>query len=470
MGVSGHLQLVSHPSDANCCGMDKKLTGSRPVAVPARRLARLGQLGSLTAGVAGNMAMNGLAQMGRGQRPVLKDLLLTPRNVGRVADQLAKMRGAAMKIGQLVSMDTGDTLPPELSQIMARLRDDAHFMPPQQLRQVLNTQWPANWLAQFQKFDVRPIAAASIGQVHWVRLKDGRDLAIKVQYPGVAQSIDSDVANVGTLIRLSGLLPKGLDLAPYLEEARKQLHDETDYVREGEQLQRFAALLQDTPHFVVPDLHPDWSSAQILAMTYVPGRPIEDAMSEPQEVRDRIAQRLIALTLRELFEFGVMQTDPNFANYRYQPESGQIVLLDFGAARDIDPVIASQYRRLMRAGLNDDVALLTQIAEDIGFIGQQTDSNHRMQVIAIIRQIFAALKDTLRIDFAETTLPQRLQAQGLALAEGGFVPPPLPIDVLLLQRKFGGIFLLAARLGAKVDVMDLLQHYLSDAPLQAGAV
>ena len=180
----------------------------RALPVPSHRLSRFGRLGGMTAGIAGNMAMGALAQLGQGQRPKARDLLLTPRNITRVAEQLAQMRGAAMKIGQLVSMDSGEVLPPELAQIMARLRDDAHFMPPAQLKQVLNTEWPANWLRAFRKFDVRPIAAASIGQVHRAQLKGGRDLAIKVQYPGVAKSIDADVANVGALMRMSGLLPK----------------------------------------------------------------------------------------------------------------------------------------------------------------------------------------------------------------------------------------------------------------------
>ena len=194
--------------------MSMKPDDRSPLAVPAKRLTRLGQLGAMTAGVAGNMAANGVVQLGRGQRPSMRGLLLTPSNISRVDDQLAKMRGAAMKIGQLMSMDTGDVLPPELAQIMARLRDNAHSMPPAQLKQVLNTEWKERWLADFAKFDVHPIAAASIGQVHRSQLKAGRDMAIKVQYPGVAKSIDSDVANVGVLMRMSGLLPKGFELAP----------------------------------------------------------------------------------------------------------------------------------------------------------------------------------------------------------------------------------------------------------------
>ena len=429
--------------------------------VPASRLSRLGRLGTMTAGVAGNMAIGGIAQLGQGRKPAIRNLLLTPKNINRVAEQLAQMRGAAMKMGQLMSMDTGDMLPPELAQIMARLRDDAHFMPPAQLKSVLNTHWPNNWLGSFKTFNVRPVAAASIGQVHRAQLKDGRDLAIKVQYPGVAKSIDSDVSNVGALMRMSGLLPKGFDLAPYLTEARKQLRQETNYAREADYLARFGALLADAPEFIVPALQADWTTPQILAMTYVDGMPIEDAVGETQQLRDRLATQLIALTLKELFVFGLMQTDPNFANYLYVPETQQIVLLDFGATREIDPIIIDQYRRLMRAGLIDDTDGMMQIINEIGFAGPETKDTHRAQVVRMIGLVFKALHDGPYVDFSSTTLSQQMHTEGMALAETGYVPPPLPIDVLLLQRKFGGVFMLATRLGAKVDVKSLIAPYLA---------
>jgi predicted unusual protein kinase regulating ubiquinone biosynthesis (AarF/ABC1/UbiB family) len=404
----------------------------RALPVPASRVARLGRLSTMTAGIAGNMALNGVAQLGKGQRPTMRDLLLTPRNVTRVADQLAQMRGAAMKIGQLMSMDTGEVLPPELSTIMAKLRDNAHFMPPAQLKEVLNTHWQKNWLSAFQKFDVRPIAAASIGQVHRAHLKDGRELAIKVQYPGVSKSIDSDIANVGALMKMSGLLPKGFDIAPYLEEGRKQLHEETDYLREGTQLAQFGALLAHDPRFTVPQLRQDWSTSHILSMSYVAGKPV-----------------------------GLMQTDPNFANYQYQPETGRIVLLDFGATRQMNKTVAGQYLRLLRAGLDDNTSDLMQIALEIGFIAQDTKPQHQDQIIRMIQMVFASLKAAPLFDFGDRTMSKQMQAEGIKLAEDGFIPPLLPVDVLLLQRKFGGVFLLGATLGAKVDVVGLLETYLT---------
>lgn len=431
---------------------------ARPV--PASRIARLTRLGSMTAGVASNMAVQGLGQLGQGKRPAMRDLLLTPANVRRVTDQLAQMRGAAMKVGQLVSMDSGDFLPPELAEIMARLRSDAHFMPPAQLKKVLNAEWGEGWLRQYEKFDVRPIAAASIGQVHRARLRDGTDLAIKVQYPGVARSIDSDVSNVGALIRMSRLLPRGFELGPYLDEARKQLHEETDYLREAQYLTEFRGLLAGDGRFELPQVRADWTTPNILSMTYVPGVPIEEVADLPQDTRDRMASSLIDLLLRELFEFGVMQTDPNFANYRYDPDTGRIVLLDFGATRRIDPEVVALYRRLFAAGMAQDLGAYPDVLVDLGVLAADTDPAHRDRILNMMEMGFADLRGAPVYDFAASNVPRQMQAEGMALAEDGFVPPPLPIDVLFLQRKFGGVFLLATKLRARVPVAEMLRGHL----------
>jgi len=439
----------------------KDPSDTKALAVPASRLGRMARLGGLTAGVAGNMALNGARQLGRGQRPDMRNLLLTPRNMSRVADELAKMRGAAMKVGQLMSMDTGDLFPPEITDILARLRNDAHFMPPAQLKKVLAEQWHTNWIRDFARFDVRPIAAASIGQVHRAQLKDGRDVAIKVQYPGVARSIDSDVANVGALIKLTGLLPKGFDLDPYLAEAAAQLHEETDYTREAHYQSQFQSLLEATTDVVIPSVHADFSTSSILAMEYVESQSVEDCISLPQSVRDQIATSLFDLMLRELFEFGVMQTDPNFANYRYQPEHAKIVVLDFGATRILSPQIISLYTRLIQAGLDRDAEKLTQIGADLGLFDAQTQDKHRDAMLGMMQSIFDDILESELYDFGETQIPKSLQTQGLALADDGFIPPPLPIDAVFLQRKFAGMFLLAARLQARVRLSDLIVKHLA---------
>ncbi|MEL7126890.1 MAG: AarF/ABC1/UbiB kinase family protein [Pseudomonadota bacterium] len=435
---------------------------SRPASVPQSRLARAGRMGAMAVGVAGNMAVGGLRSLSTGTRPDTRDLLLTPANLRRVADTLAQMRGAAMKMGQLISMDTGDTLPPELADILARLRADADFMPPKQLRQVLNAAWGAGWHTQFKRFDVRPIAAASIGQVHQAWLKDGTHLAIKVQYPGISRSIDSDVANLGRLLRVSGLLPQGFDLAPYLEEARAQLHEEADYTAEAAHLDRFATLLTGAPDFILPRYHAPLSSATVLAMSYVRSAPIEQLAAAAADVRNRAVERLIALMLRELFEFGVMQTDPNFANYRTEAETGRIVLLDFGATREIPDWLAPACRALLQAGMAGDRAGVARQLDAMGLVPDATPDAFKERILGMVDMVFDTLRSHDTLDLATSDLPARLQREGEALARAGFVPAePVPLDLLFVQRKVAGMFLLAARLGATVPVHDLLAPHLA---------
>ena len=328
------------------------MSGDRYRKVPAARLSRLASFGQLAGGIAGGMLAEGARRLAAGERPRVSDLLLTPGNAMRLTEQLSKLRGAAMKLGQMISLDAGDLLPAELTAILARLRDSAHYMPPSQLNQVLIAEWGKDWRKRFARFEATPIAAASIGQVHRAVLPDGRIIAIKVQYPGVAASIDADVDNVATLLRLSSLLPDGLDIAPLLAEAKQQLREEADYLREAEQMRRYGALLAGNPAFIVPAPLPELSSDRILAMDFIPGTPIDTLQAADQPTRDRAMGNLLELVLRELFEFGFMQTDPNFANYRWQAESGRIVLLDFGAARPVPEATIAAYRRLMLAGLD----------------------------------------------------------------------------------------------------------------------
>jgi predicted unusual protein kinase regulating ubiquinone biosynthesis (AarF/ABC1/UbiB family) len=309
------------------------MSDTRYRKVPGSRLSRLAGFGQLAGGLAGGMLAEAARKLTRGERPHLSDLLLTPANALRLTDQLSRLRGAAMKLGQMISLDAGDMLPVELSAILARLRDGAHRMPPAQLNRVLADQWGADWRGRFASFDTTAIAAASIGQVHRAVLHDGRVVAVKVQYPGVADSIDADVDNVATLLRMSGLLPDSLDVRPLLAEAKQQLREEADYGREAEQMRRYGDLLAGDEAFIVPSPVAELSGSKVLVMDFLSGAPIDTLASAPQAVRNKAMAALIGLALRELFSFGFIQTDPNFANYRWQAETGRIVLLDFGAAR-----------------------------------------------------------------------------------------------------------------------------------------
>lgn len=385
---------------------------------------------------------------------------MTPSNAARLTGELAKMRGAAMKVGQMLSMEAADLMPPEFADILASLRSDAHYMPPKQLKAVLIDGLGADFMTRFKRFDVQPLAAASIGQVHRATTVDGRDIALKVQYPGVRDSIDSDMRNVGALIRMSGMMPKGLDIAPMLEEARQQLHQEADYKREAEFLSRFHALLAGEDAFIVPELQDDILCDTILGMRYVKADPIEALADADQDTRDHVATTLIKLVLRELFEFGMMQTDPNFANYRYDRAQRKIVLLDFGATRVFAPEMAGQYRALLRAGMAADRTATRDALIEIGMYDDSIPAHHETLLLDLFDMAMTPLRSTEVYDFGRTDLLGQLRDAGMDMADDrSYVPLP-PVDTLFLQRKIGGMYLLATRLRARVDMHLLLSAYL----------
>jgi predicted unusual protein kinase regulating ubiquinone biosynthesis (AarF/ABC1/UbiB family) len=436
---------------------------ARPI--PGSRLSRLGHFGRLTGGVAGGMLVEAARRLADGERPRMSDLLLTPGNFVRIADRLSHLRGAAMKLGQMISMDAGDLLPPALTEIMARLREDAYRMPPRQLEQVLAGQWGRNWRTRFARFDLAPIAAASIGQVHRAKTHDGRDLAIKVQYPGVRASIDADVDNVATLLRLSGALPRDLDIAPLLEAAKTQLREEADYVREGEQMGLFGRWLAEASDYVVPVLDPEFTTGQVLAMSFVDALPIESLIDAPQGARDAAMRSLLALVLRELFEFGVMQTDPNFANYRYQPAAGRLVLLDFGASRPISRETSLGYRRVLAATMSGDGDRVRQAALAAGFLGPGAIARHGARIDGMIQVAIGKMRGPGAFDFGDREVAAALQGQAMVVAadrEAWHIPPT---DLLFAQRKISGVALLAARMKARVDVRSLFENYVAVDPM-----
>ena len=431
-------------------------------AIPSSRAARLGAFGRLAGGVASGMLGEGARRLARGERPRMRDLVLTPGNVGRLADRLSHLRGAAMKLGQMISMDAGDLLPPELAAILAQLRSQAHRMPPEQLRRVLDSEWGPDWRRRFARFNATPIAAASIGQVHRATLPDGRELAIKVQYPGVRESIDSDVDNVATLLRVSGVLPRELDLAPLLTEAKRQLHEEADYEREAAQMTRFGDWLDGHADYVVPRPLPELTTARVLAMDFIDGIPIEAMADAPQEQRDAAMRDLMALVLREMFEFGAMQTDPNFANYRFQPDTGRLVLLDFGAARDVDPATAQGYRSLLSAGLSGDRDAVHEAARAAGFLGEAAVARHRPLVDRMIDIVVTEMNRPGPFDFGDRGFVEVLREHGMEMAADRSTWHIPPVETLFVQRKVSGTALLAARLEARVDVRKLVRPYLQE--------
>lgn len=429
----------------------------RGVPVPVGRVARLTNFGAMATGIFGAVMAGGARQLASGKRPDLAHLLMTPANAVRFAQSLSQMRGAALKMGQMLSMDTGVVLGPEVTAILASLREDAAPMPPKQLQTTVNAEWGAGWYGRFRRFDLRPFAAASIGQVHRATLPDGRDLAIKVQYPGVRASIDSDIANMASILRLPGLLPHTMNISPLLIEAKQQLHAEADYHAEAAHLIRFGEMLADDARFVVPAFFSDLSTPQVLAMQYIDSQPLDSLNDAPQELRDQMASRLIDLTLRELFDFGMMQTDPNLANYRFIPKTGQIVLLDFGAVQRIAPETTADFRALLNAALDGATGDICSAMLKIGYFTASTPQRD------LIQAMFCAAMEPLRMtspfDFAASDLLERLRDMGLVIGQGRDLAHVPPAATLFLHRKIGGMYLMATKLRARVALGPMVARY-----------
>ena len=432
--------------------------------IPRSRLGRLSMIGRLAGGIAGSVISEGAKQLTRGQRPVLSELLLTPGNAQKIADKLSEMRGAAMKVGQLLSMDSGHLLPPELSEALDRLRENAHQMPLGEVARILGNAWGKGWETHFNRFLFNPIAAASIGQVHEAVTKDDRHLAIKIQYPGIRDSIDSDVDNVAAFLRMLNLVPQGLDIGPVLEDAKQQLHAEADYRQEARAMERVAQLVAADGRFVVPQTIQALSSENVLAMSYLDGEPIEKLVNASQSVRNSVATTLLDLALTEVFDWGLVQTDPNFANYLYQPATGCIQLLDFGATRVYSSACQANLRKLLGACSNDNEPAIASAATDAGYLGKNDPTAYRNIIIQLLKTVTEPARAKGTYSFTDTTLAQRMQDIVIDMRlRHKFTRLP-PSEILFLHRKLGGLYLLFTRLRATVPVRELIERHLTSQP------
>jgi predicted unusual protein kinase regulating ubiquinone biosynthesis (AarF/ABC1/UbiB family) len=439
-------------------------------ALPTGRLSRMFKLGRVATGVAATALNHSARQLGRGKTPTAAGALLNPANAERIANELAQMRGAVMKVGQLLSMEAGDMLPRELTDLLARLRDGAHSMPSAQLRGVLAGAWGDQWRDRFESFNEEPFAAASIGQVHKAVDLSGRRLAIKVQYPGVAVSINSDLANVAALLKLFKLVPPGLDIDPLLEIARQQLHDETDYQLEARHLQQYRQHLAGDNLFRVPEVIAHLSGPGILAMSFIEGESIETLIAARPQIRDQMATGLIDLCLREFLHWGIVQSDPNFANFLYDAKTETIGLLDFGALRINEPGRNHSLARLLRATMTRDLSALVEAACEVGYIEPSDPFNYRMAVSDLIQTAAEPARNSGAYEFATSGLSQCLSDKLLYLRNNHSFQRIPPADVIFLHRKLAGIFLLCARINARVDVRAMLLEHLEQHSIQCDVI
>lgn len=261
-------------------------------------------------------------------------------------------------------------LPAPINEVLQRVQDSADYMPASQRSKVLSSNLGSDWRDLFSTFDEKPIAAASIGQVHRGVLKStGMPVAIKVQYPGVANSIDSDLNNLSILLTASRLLPKGLYLDKTIANARRELALECDYVREAEAGKRFQKLLQDEKDtFTVPTIIDEASGAQVLTMEMMSGIGVTKIRNFTQKQKDWIGTQILRLCLREITEFKYMQTDPNWTNFLYNAENKKLELLDFGASREYPDQFIVPYIKVLQAASRNDRQGVRDLSIQLGYL------------------------------------------------------------------------------------------------------
>ncbi|KAK4179053.1 putative ABC transporter [Triangularia setosa] len=435
----------------------------RESRVPSSRIGRLWNYGGLAAGMlAGAVSESFSRAIGNTSSSSSSSVMLSPANMERLVSKLSRMRGAALKLGQMMSFQDAKMLPPPIQEVLQRVQDRADYMPAYQRDKVLRANLGENWRDLFSDFSEKPIAAASIGQVHRATLAStGEPVAVKIQFPGVADSINSDLDNIAVLLTATKLLPKGLYLNKTIDNARLELGWECDYEREASCAERYRSNLLSDPVFSVPEIFPAASGPHVLTMRWMTGVGVTRiAPSLTQEQKDWIGTQILRLCLREITEFKFMQTDPNWTNFLYNQEANKLELLDFGASREYPDTFIALYVQLLEASSRDDKAAVKDLSQELGYLtGHESKAMleaHLTSVMTLAEPFMETAPEVY--DFRDQTITERVKAQIGVMIHERLAPPPE--ETYSLHRKLSGAFLLCARLGSRVRCRELFAEAL----------
>lgn len=397
-----------------------------------------------------------------------------------MADEIGKLKGSVVKIGQMMALYGEYFLPREITDALHTLEDDTAALDWPAIRTQLDNELGSAKLAKLE-IDEYPLACASLGQVHRARRrKDGKELCIKVQYPGVADSIDSDFNAVIQLLTFSHLVTSKRAFEHWLREARAMLHQEVDYHQEAHNTRFAAQMLAGDERYIVPEVFPEFSSARVLTLSYEPGLVITDPRVDalPLRRRNQIATAALDLFLTELFDWGEIQTDPNFGNYRIRlgdaKQPDRLVLLDFGAMKKFPPNFLGPFRHMIAAAHLDQREAFLENAIALEFMRadypQEVLQNFADVAMEIIEPLTAhyhqvpdfALNAKGEYRWAASNLPKRVakKASQASLSKYFALPPK---EFMFMNRKLMGVYSFIKTLRAEFNGGDILSPYIKRA-------
>ncbi|XP_076173990.1 ubiquinone biosynthesis protein COQ8, mitochondrial [Ptiloglossa arizonensis] len=437
------------------------LPNAKAQKVPSTRLQRMVSFGTLGIGLGvGTVAEYTRRTLGLKKQSLgdtFGSMFLTKANAERIVSTLCKVRGAALKIGQILSIQDEATINPELQKVFERVRQSADFMPKWQVEKVLVNELGRDWRNKLITFEDKPFAAASIGQVHHGVLLNGQDVAIKIQYPGVAMGIQSDVENLVGIMKVWDIFPKGMFIDNLVEVAKRELAWEVDYIREAECTRKYKKLVEPYSEYYVPAVIDELSTSQVFTTEMVEGIPVDKCTSMDVETREHICKLIMRLCLKELFVFRYMQTDPNWSNFFYNTNTKQLILLDFGACREYEKSFMDKYIEIIYAASEGDRNKILNLSREMGFLtGYESKIMEETHVdaVMILGQVFD--KNHKYYDFGGQDVTKRMQSLVPTILDHRLCPPPE--EIYSLHRKLSGIFLLCAKLQVKINCHDMFRE------------
>lgn len=391
-------------------------------------------------------------------------LLLSESNAKKIVDTLCRVRGAALKLGQIISIQDNQMISPELQAIFERVRQSADYMPESQMNQMMSSELGKDWKSLFKYFDMKPFAAASIGQVHYAKLHDDSQVAVKIQYPGVAESIESDIKNVLAILKYANVFPEGLFIDHIMAYAKKELSWEIDYHREARCSKQYRELILEhcdpSENFKVPIVYPDLTTKKVLTTELITGIPIDKLdnyiETSKQEVKNSIAERILRLFFRELFVFRYMQTDPNWSNFFYDYKTDCISLIDFGSTRSYPHEFVNQYLDIIKAAIDNDRELVLKKSEEIGFLSGYESEIFKKAHVDSVMIIGEAIRFPDKFDFGKQSVIEKIHHLIPTMLQYRLKPPPE--EIYSLHRKLSGLFLLFTRLKAQINCREIFEQ------------